>query len=169
MPLTHFNKGNEPSPNWKETFFWILKRDVVTSSFSCPSVNVNSVFPLFFLSFCAPFGFISLPIYPPPFLCLLYYCIVLSPSPLPIILPHIDLHSPSCSSCLVLHRCPRNLTIPHRTSYFCLILRLGLFIYLFVCALAFISVPVSLVFYVASFYGRTLIILTFSTSNHSSS
>lgn len=146
--------------------FWILKRDVVTSSSSCPSVDVNSVFPLFFLSFCAPL--ISfLYVYTPPPLFPLHRSEPFSSS------YHsscIDLHSPSCSSCLVLHCCPRNLTIPHhRTSYFCLILRLGLFIYLFVCALAFISVPVSLVFCVASFYGRTLIILTFSTSNHSSS
>lgn len=83
----------------------------------------------------------------------------------PLLLPFLPHWS---SSCLILHCCPLNLTTPHWSPYFCLILHLGLFILFFVCVLAYISVPISLVFCVASFYGRTLIILTFSTSNRSS-
>lgn len=141
---------------------WILKKDVVTSFSLCPSVDVNSVFPLFFCLFVPLL--ISLSFCICPFYSVLFFCIFLSCSPPPAILPTLIFILRR-----VLHCCLCDLTTPHLT-YFCFILYLGLFIfiYLFVCLLSDISVPVCLVFCVASFYGRTLIILTFSTSNRSS-
>lgn len=74
-------------------------------------------------------------------------------------------HSPSfCFSCLVFHLSSYSTSLD---SLFLLNSAFGL-VYLFVCVLACIFVPLFLVFCVASFYGRTLIILTFSTSNRSS-
>ena len=96
-------------------------------------------------------------------ICPLFLCIALRRSPSPPIPPTLIV-----ILCLILHCCPLNLTTPHWSPYFCLILHLGLFILFFVCVLAYICVPIFLVFCVASFYGRTLIILTFSTSNRSS-
>lgn len=142
---------------------WILnsERDVRTSSSLCPSVDVNSVFPLFLCLFVPPPNFILMHL--PPFRCAL---IPHRPDLLLSSCPSSRIpHSPSfCFSCLVFHLSSYSTSLD---SLFLLNSAFGL-VYLFVCVLACIFVPLFLVFCVASFYGRTLIILTFSTSNRSS-
>lgn len=137
---------------------WILnsERDVRTSSSLCPSVDVNSVFPLFLCLFVPPPNFIfnaSTPFS----LCFNSA----SPWSSPLLLPFLS--HPSFSVFLF-HLSSYSTSLD---SLFLLNSAFGL-VYLFVCVLACIFVPLFLVFCVASFYGRTLIILTFSTSNRSS-
>lgn len=117
---------------------------------------------LFFSVFLCPLP-ISFLMHLPPFLC------ALIPHRPDLLLSSCHSsripHSPSfCFSRLVFHLSSYSTSLD---SLFLLNSAFGL-VYLFVCVLACIFVPVFLVFCVASFYGRTLIILTFSTSNRSS-
>lgn len=99
----------------------------MTSFSLCPSVDVNSVFPLFFCLFVPLL--ISLSFCICPFYSVLFFCIFLSCSPPPAILPTLIFILRR-----VLHCCLCDLTTPHLT-YFCFILYLGLFIFIyFLCA-----------------------------------
>lgn len=136
----------------------------------CPPVDVNGVFPLFFLPLCSPHLFFYF-LYCFFFLLFLSVLFPLSPATL----------QTSTSTSLSRHPITvlRDLTSPHRT---CLPLSphyMGFSVYLFVfffsyfpaflCVRLLTSLCRSVWFFcVASFYGRTLIILTFSTSNRSS-
>lgn len=137
----------------------------------CPPVDVNGVFPLFFLPLCSPLLFlIFLFLF---FFFLLFLSVLFSPSPATL--------QTSTSTSLSRHPITvlRDLTSPHRTCFplsphymgfsLCFICLYFSYFPAFLCVRLLTSLCRSVWFFcVASFYGRTLIILTFSTSNRSS-
>lgn len=129
-----------------------------------PFVDVNSVFPVFLCLFVPLLiSFLSLPASS----ILFFPALFLSCPTSSCLVSIFHLHSVS-SSVAVLFIWPYPIVLISALSciWTCLFL-----IYLFVCVCVcqLISLClVHLVFYVASFYGCTLIILTFSTSNRSS-
>lgn len=119
----------------------------------CFLVKVNSVFPLS-LSLCA--------LFPLSFLCPVLFLVCSWAFPI------IQFFSPTLIFILCLHySSPKRTHMPF--GLFLLYPVFGLvWFYLHACVCFSVSLRVCLFFCVASFYGRTLIILTFSTSNHSS-